>query len=141
LSISETSETDESELEEESFKTEEELKEEIPEILNLDQTIEEFKTAKEYKFIYLAYAVNKKSKYFSPYNFRTLPFKSIDRNCFYTLSTEGMMSHIRNEITFTPFTKFVEEYRNYQKIIKVSYYAYVICFKIFIRIHKLYLFV
>lgn len=104
----------------ECIEIEKAIEDEPPEILNLDKIIEEFKTSKEYKFIYLIYAVSKKSKYFSPYNFKIVTFKNINKNCFFTLSNEGMMSHIRNEVKFTPFAKFEEEYRSYQKIIKVS---------------------
>jgi len=96
------------------------VKEEPPEILNLDKTIEELKTATEYKFIYLVYAVSKKSKYFSPYNFKIVSFQNINKCCFFTLSNEGMLSHIQNEVTFTSFAKFEEEYRSYKKVIKVS---------------------
>jgi len=114
----------ESELEKDSIKYEETFsnKEEPPEILNLDKTIEEFKNEKEYKFIYLVYAVNKKSKYFSPYNFKIVPFENINKHCFFTLSNEGMMSHIHNEVRFTPFARFEEEYKNYQKILQVNRY-------------------
>lgn len=100
-----------------------------PEILNLDEAIEEFKVAKEYKFIYLVYAVNKKSKYFSPYSFKAVPFKDVDEHCFFTLSNEGFLSHIQNEIIFTPFDRFVEDYKYYKKIIQVSidfYRSYII---------------
>jgi len=96
------------------------VKEEPPEILNLDKTIEELKTATEYKFIYLVYAVSKKSKYFSPYNFKIVLFQNISKRCFFTLSNEGMLSHIQNEVTFTPFAQFEEEYRSYKKVVKVS---------------------
>jgi len=96
------------------------VKEEPPEILNLDKAIEELKTATEYKFFYLVYAVSKKSKYFSPYNFKIILFNDINKHCFFTLSNEGMLSHIQNEVTFTPFAQFDEEYRLYKKIVKVS---------------------
>jgi len=107
------------------------VKEKPPEVLNLDKTIEEFKNAIEFKFIYLVYAVSKKSKYFSPYDFKIVLFKNINKLCFFTLSNEGMLSHIENEVTFTPFVQFEEEYRLYKKIVKVSedfYSAYnIIC--------------
>lgn len=107
------------------------VKEEPPEILNLDKTIEELKSATEFKFIYLVYAVSKKSKYFSPYDFKIVLFKNISKLCFFTLSNEGMLSHIEDEVTFTPFVQFEEEYRLYKKIVKVSedfYSAYsIIC--------------
>lgn len=119
-SESESSESDESGLEEKIIKDEELLKEEPPEILDLDRAIKEFKIAKEYKFIYLVYAVSKKSKYFSPYNFKIVPFKNINKNCFFTLSNKGMMSHVQDDVRFTPFTKFEEDYRYYQKIERVS---------------------
>lgn len=101
------------------------VKEEPPEILNLDKTIEELKAATEYKFIYLVYAVSKKSKYFSPYNFKIVLFKNINKRCFFTLSNEGMLSEIQNEVTFTPFGQFEEEYRSYKKVVKVSYGFYI----------------
>lgn len=101
------------------------VKEEPPEILNLDKTIGELKTATEYKFIYLVYAVSKKSKYFSPYNFKIVPFQNINKRCFFTLSNEGMLSHIQNEVTFTPFEQFEEEYRSYKKVVKVSVRFYI----------------
>lgn len=104
------------------IKKESIVKEEPPEILNLDATIEEFRTAKEYKFVYLIYAVDKTSKYFSPYNFVIVPFKNINKSCFFTLSNEGMMSHIQNEIIFTPFAVFENDYRRYQKLVQVNRY-------------------
>lgn len=119
-SESESSESDKSGLEEKIIKDTELFKEEPPKILDLDKTIDEFKTAKEYKFIYLVYAFNKKSKYFSPYNYKVVQFKNVNKNCFFTLSNEGMMSHIQNEVRFTPFDKFEEDYRYYQKIERVS---------------------
>lgn len=119
-SESESSVSDESGLEENIIKDEELFKEELPEILDLDKAIVEFKVAKEYKFIYLVYAVSKKSRYFSPYNFKIVPYKNIKENCFFTLSNKGMMSHIQNDVRFTPFTKFEEDYRYYQKIERVS---------------------
>lgn len=99
-----------------TFKT----KEEPPEVLNLDKTLEEFKNEKQYKFVYLVYAVNKRSKHFSPYNFKIVPFENINKRCFFTLSTEGMMSHIQNEVRFTSFARFEEDYRNYRKLMQVS---------------------
>jgi hypothetical protein len=101
------------------------VKEEPPEILNLDKTIEEFKTATEFKFIYLVYAVSKKSKYFSPYGFKIVLFKNINKHCFFTLSKEGMLSHIQNEVSFAPFAQFEEEYKLYKKIVKVSVGFYI----------------
>jgi len=103
------------------------VKEKSPEILNLDKTIEELKAATKYKFIYLVYAVSKKSKYFSPYNFKIVLFKDINKRSFFTLSNEGMLSHIENEVTFTPFAQFEEEYRSYKKIVKVSEVFYIYC--------------
>lgn len=93
-------------------------------MLNLDNTIEEFKRTKEYKFIYLVYAVSKTSKYFSPYSFITSPFKNVNKHCFFTLSNKGMISHIQNEERFTPFAKFEEDYRCYQKLVQVNQYIY-----------------
>jgi len=103
------------------------VKEESPETLNLDKTIEELKAATKYKFIYLVYAVSKKSKYFSPYNFKIVLFKDINKRSFFTLSNEGMLSHIENEVTFTPFVQFEEEYRLYKKVVKVSESCYMLC--------------
>lgn len=34
-----------------------------------------------------------------------------------------MMSHFRNEVNFTPFTEFEEDYRLYQQIEKVSLHS------------------
>lgn len=109
-------------------------KEESPEILNLDKTIEELKAATKYKFIYLVYAVNKKSKYFSPYNFKIVLFKDINKRSFFTLSNEGMLSHIENEVTFTPFAQFEEEYRSYKKVVKVSEGFYIYCVSVYLGI-------
>lgn len=120
LSQSELSSDYESEKEEHKEKENTFVKEELPEILNLDEIIEEFKTSKEYKFIYLVYAVSKTSRYFSPYSFKTVMFKNINKHCFFTLSNEGVMSHIHNEVGFTPFAKFEEDYRCYQKLMEVS---------------------
>lgn len=47
-------------------------------------------------------------------------FKNINKHCFFTLSNEGVMSHIHNEVRFTPFAKFEENYRCYQKLMEVS---------------------
>jgi len=120
-SESEVSASEESESEESIVKTEEQnCKEEPPDVLDIDKIIHEFKTVTEYRFIYLVYAVNKKSKFFSPYNFKIVLFKKIDTNCFFTLSNEGFMSHIEDEITFTPFAEFEEQYTSYKKIKNVS---------------------
>lgn len=117
----ESSVSDESESEESIVKTDEAFcKEEPPEVLDLDKLIDQFKTATEYKFVYLVYVVNKKSKYFTPYNFKIVLFKNIDTHCFFTLSNEGFMSHIEDEITFTPFAEFEEQYISYKKIKDVS---------------------
>lgn len=110
---SEVSASIESKTEESIVKTEE-----PPDILDIDNIIHEFKTVAEYRFIYLVYAANKKSKFFSPYNFKIVLFKNIDTNCFFTLSNDGFMSHIEDEITFTPFAEFEKEYTFYKKIIK-----------------------
>lgn len=96
------------------------LREEIPESLDLNKTIEEFKAAKEYKFIYLVYAVDKTSKYFTPYRFKMVSYENINENCFFILSTEGLMSNSETDVTITPFANFEEDYRLYQKIVKVS---------------------
>lgn len=95
-------------------------KDDSHEVFNLETTLKYFKTAREYKFIYLVYAVSKESKYFSPYSFKPVQFKNIDKNCFFTLSNKGMMSEIQNEVTFTPLARFEEDYRIYQKLVKVS---------------------
>lgn len=96
------------------------LQEEIPELLDLNKTIDEFKAAKEYKFIYLVYAVDKTSKYFTPYRFKMVSYENINENCFFVLSTEGLMSNQETDVTITPFANFVKDYRLYQKIVKVS---------------------
>jgi hypothetical protein len=111
------------------------------EIFNLETALKYFKTAREYKFIYLVYSVSKESKYFSPYSFKTVNFKNIDKNCFFTLSNKGMMSNIQNEVTFTPLEKFEEDYSNYQKLVKVSQYEHKIiiffsCFMVFRTTHS-----
>jgi hypothetical protein len=85
----------------------------------LDAALKEFKTAREYNFIYLAYAVSRESKYFTPYKFKTVEYKDIDENCYFTLSTKGIMSKIQNEVTFTLLEKYEEDYTTYKKIIKV----------------------
>lgn len=104
------------------------LKNDPPEILDLDKTIEEFRRTKSYRFIYLVYAVSKKSKYFSPYSFKVVSFKNVNENCFFTLSNEGMMSHIENDVKFTSFARFEEDYKLYKQIAQVSvctvYYLY-----------------
>lgn len=120
----ESFEFNEFEPEEKITKNEELFIEKPPEILNLDKAIEEFKTAKKYKFIYLVYAASRKSKYFSPYNFKIVPFKDVKKKCFFTLSNHGMLSYIQNDVVFTPLAKFVEDYRCYQQIRKVSRYSY-----------------
>lgn len=120
-SESEVSASEESEIEESIVKTEEQnCIEEPPDVLDIDKIINEFKTVTEYRFIYLVYAANKKSKFFSPYNFKIVLFKNIDTNCFFTLSNEGFMSHIEDEITFTPFAEFEDQYTSYKKIKNVS---------------------
>lgn len=106
--------------EENTIDNEDTCKDEQLEIFSLEAALEYFKTAKEYKFIYLVYAVSKESKHFSPYSFKPVQFKNIDKNCFFTLSSKGMMSNIQNEVTFTPFSRFEEDYKNYQKLVKVS---------------------
>lgn len=106
------------------IKNEELFIEKPPEILNLDKAIEEIKTTKKYKFIYLVYAASKKSKYFSPYNFKVVPFKDVKKKSFFTLSNHGMLSYIQNDVIFTPLATFVEDYKCYQQIIKVSRYSY-----------------
>lgn len=103
------------------------LREEIPESLDLNKIIDEFKAAKEYKFIYLVYAVSRHSKYFTPYTFRMVSFANIDKDCFFTLSNEGFMSHFETDVTFTPFANFEEDFRLYQKIVKVSRDRYQLC--------------
>lgn len=35
-----------------------------------------------------------------------------------------MLSYIQNDVDFTPLAKFVEDYRSYQQIKKVSRYSY-----------------
>lgn len=118
---SEVSASDESEFEESIVKSEDQkCIEEPPDILDIDKIIHEFKTATEYKFVYLVYAADKKSKFFSPYNFKIVLFKNIDTHCFFTLSNEGFMSHIEDEITFTPFAEFEDQYTSYKKIKNVS---------------------
>lgn len=113
--------SDESESEESIVKTDEAYcKEEPPEVLDLDKLIDQFKTSMEYKFVYLVYVVNKKSKFFTPYCFKIVLFKNIDKHCFFTLSNEGLMSYIKDEITFTPFAEFEEQYISYKKIKDVS---------------------
>jgi len=120
-SESEVSASEESESEESIVKTEEQnCTEEPPDVLDIDNIIHELKNATEYRFVYLVYAANKKSKFFSPYNFKIVLFKNIDAHCFFTLSNEGFMSHIEDEITFTPFAEFEEEYTSYKKIKNVS---------------------
>lgn len=113
--------SDESEFEESIVKSEaQNCVEEPPVVLDIDNIIHELKTATEYKFVYLVYAANKESKFFSPYNFKIVLFENIDTHCFFTLSNEGFMSHIENEITFTPFAEFEEQYISYKKIKNVS---------------------
>lgn len=104
------------------------LREQIPEVLDLAKTIEEFKTAKEYKFIYLVYAVSKTSKYFTPYTFKIVSYADISTQSFFTLSNEGLMSHFETDVTFTPFANFEEDFRFYQKITQVSRDIYQPCF-------------
>lgn len=96
------------------------VKEDNSDIIDLDQTIEEFKTAKEYKFVYLVYAVSKKSKYFTPYTFKIVPFAEVDKRCFFTLSNDGLMTNLETDVTFTTFENFEEGFRNYQKLMQVS---------------------
>lgn len=103
------------------------LREEIPELIDLNKTIEVFKAAKEYKFIYLVYAVDKTSKYFTPYRFKKVSYENINENCFFILSTKGLMSNSETDVTITPFANFEEDYRLYQKVVKVSRDRYQFC--------------
>jgi hypothetical protein len=114
--------SDESELDDSTGKTDElqYCTEEPPVVLDLDKLIDQLKTSTEYKFVYLTYVVDKMSIFFSPYSFKMILFKNIDPQCFFTLSNEGLMSHVKDEITFTPFAEFEEQYISYKKIKDVS---------------------
>lgn len=110
--------------ESENIHDEETCKDDTFEKFNLDMVLEEFKTAREYKFIYLVYAVSRESQYFTPYNFKIVEYKNINKYCYFTLSNKGILSKIQNEETFIPLEKFEEDYYIYKKLIKVIRYFY-----------------
>lgn len=109
----------------ENTHEDEACRDDAPEIFNLDMALKEFKTAKDYNFIYLIYAVSRESKYFTPYSFKIVNFEDINENCFFTLSTKGILSNIKNQVTFTSLKKFEEEYDIYKQIVKVGYSLFI----------------
>lgn len=92
-----------------------------PSVIDIDDLLET--RVKEFvgnDFIYLNYAVPKESEFFTPYSFREVSYANIDRHKYFTISRHGFTMWSKEDCIFTRLEEWVEEYRKYSLISKVS---------------------
>ncbi|XP_063222655.1 dynein axonemal heavy chain 6 isoform X2 [Bacillus rossius redtenbacheri] len=75
---------------------------------------------KRFSFVYLVHAVPSSSRYFTPYAFKVVPFKKLDRTNFLTMSSEGVTKFGPSEVIFTPLDAWEEEYDKFSKLMEIK---------------------
>ncbi|KAK9295362.1 hypothetical protein QLX08_010308 [Tetragonisca angustula] len=69
-------------------------------------------------FFYMIYAVDRSSKYFTPYALKVVQYKDVGR-VYMTISASGVTQHSPDEMSFTPIEQWEREYIFYLKLLKI----------------------
>ncbi|CAK9798189.1 Dynein axonemal heavy chain 6 [Anthophora quadrimaculata] len=69
-------------------------------------------------FFYMVYAVERSSKYFTPYALKVVQYKDVGAN-YMTISASGVTQHSPDEMSFTPIEQWEREYMFYLKLLKI----------------------
>ena len=84
-----------------------------PKVLDIGELLERVAKFVGNEFIYLNYAVDEDNEFFSTYGFREVPYSSVDRAKYFTISRHGFSMWSRKECVFTPLEQWAEEHRKY----------------------------
>ncbi|CAD1473370.1 unnamed protein product, partial [Heterotrigona itama] len=69
-------------------------------------------------FFYMIYAVDRSSKYFTPYALKVVQYKDVGK-VYMTISASGVTQHNPDEMSFTPIEQWEREYIFYLKLLKI----------------------
>ncbi|XP_076764569.1 dynein heavy chain at 16F [Xylocopa sonorina] len=70
-------------------------------------------------FFYMVYAVNRSSKYFTPYALKIVQYKDLGKT-YMTISASGVTQYSPDEMSFTPIEQWEREYIFYLKLLKIK---------------------
>ncbi|CAL7933549.1 unnamed protein product [Xylocopa violacea] len=70
-------------------------------------------------FFYMVYAVNRSSKYFTPYALKIVQYKDVGKT-YMTISASGVTQYSPDEMSFTPIEQWEREYIFYLKLLKIK---------------------
>ncbi|XP_026666919.1 dynein heavy chain 6, axonemal [Ceratina calcarata] len=69
-------------------------------------------------FFYMIYAVERSSKYFTPYALKIVQYKDLGEN-YMTISASGVTQYSPDEMSFTPIEQWEKEYVFYLKLLQI----------------------
>ncbi|XP_043475758.1 dynein axonemal heavy chain 6-like [Leptopilina heterotoma] len=100
-------------------KIDENKKSQPPKIADQLELIRKLTTDSSIDFYYMIYAVERSSKFFTPYAFKLVPYEEISKT-FMTISANGVTKYSPDEMIFTPIELWEREYKDYMKIAKIK---------------------
>nr|XP_031828293.1 dynein heavy chain 6, axonemal [Nomia melanderi] len=89
-----------------------------PPLVDQLELIQQLRDDPKIGFFYMIYAVERSSKYFTPYALKLVHYKDVGRT-YMTISANGVTQYSPDEVSFTPIEQWEREYNFYFKLLKI----------------------
>ncbi|XP_076377925.1 dynein heavy chain at 16F [Megalopta genalis] len=89
-----------------------------PPLVDQLELIQQLRDDPKIGFFYMIYAVERSSKYFTPYALKVVNYEDIGKT-YMTISANGVTQYSPDEVSFTPIEQWEREYHFYLELIKI----------------------